>query len=230
MKNFGITTLMVSLIITTFSCGQQAREKEAREGVLSIEVQAIMLAKKNAAVGYETQNPLFLLSAAQLLIDYPGAEIEFVSVEETEPVDTEAKGSVDVELDAVKLLEDAVLYAQGNPAVMEMAENLKLQAEQTLTRGAVGGPYYVIRRVEKYGTNRYTASFRAGELAEVAIIGDGDTDMDLYVFDSNGSLIEYDEDYTDQCYVSWVPRWTGEYTIAVKNLGSVYNRFVLITN
>jgi hypothetical protein len=230
MKKLTITAMAVTLVAALFSCGGQTKEKQAREGAQSVEVQAIMLAKQNAAMGYESQNPIFLLSAAQLLIDHPGAELEFTSVEEAEQEIAESKGGVDVKLNAMVLLEDALLYAHGDPAVNQLAGSLKLQAEQTLTRGAVGGPYYIIRRVEKYATNRYSVTFRANEWAEVAVIGDGDTDLDLYVFDSNGNLIEYDEDYTDQCYVSWIPRWTGEYTIVVKNLGSVYNRFALITN
>ena len=34
----------------------------------------------------------------------------------------------------------------------------------------------------------------------------------------------------DDCYVSWTPSWTGAFKIKIKNLGNVYNRYVLITN
>jgi hypothetical protein len=67
-------------------------------------------------------------------------------------------------------------------------------------------------------------------LAEIVVVGDGDTDLDLYVYDANGNLIEYDEDYSDDCCVSWVPLWTGAYTIRAVNRGRVYNRFTITTN
>ncbi|GMO11583.1 MAG: hypothetical protein Ta2D_13740 [Rickettsiales bacterium] len=62
------------------------------------------------------------------------------------------------------------------------------------------------------------------------VSGDGDTDLDLYIYDANGNLIEYDENYSDDCYVSWVPKWTGSYTIRIVNRGRVYNRFIIATN
>jgi hypothetical protein len=76
----------------------------------------------------------------------------------------------------------------------------------------------------------YHLNFIAGRLAEIAVSGDGDTDLDLYVYDQNGNLIQSSEDYSDECYVSWVPKWTGSYTIKVVNRGNVYNRFEIATN
>mgnify|MGYP003392464767 CR=1 FL=1 len=64
----------------------------------------------------------------------------------------------------------------------------------------------------------------------VAVLGDGDTDLDLYIYDSNDNLIAYDSDYTDQCYCRWVPAWTDTFRIKIVNRGSVYNEFVLVTN
>ena len=70
----------------------------------------------------------------------------------------------------------------------------------------------------------------ANELAEVLVSGDGDTDLDLYVYDSNGNLIAKDIDYSDDCYVRWIPAWTGRFIIRIVNRGPVYNRFVILTN
>jgi hypothetical protein len=84
--------------------------------------------------------------------------------------------------------------------------------------------------VNARGTDSYRISFKAGELAMIIVSGDGDTDLDLYVYDANGNLIGSDEDYSDDCVVSWVPKWTGMYTIKIKNRGNVYNRYVMVTN
>ena len=73
----------------------------------------------------------------------------------------------------------------------------------------------------------YTALFKGGEPAAVYVEGDGDTDLDLYVFDENANLIGKDEDDTDECLVRFTPRWTGKFHIVVVNRGDVYNQFLL---
>jgi len=98
------------------------------------------------------------------------------------------------------------------------------------TRGALGGPRYQVDAVNAKSYLDYQLAFTAGRLAEIVLSGDGDTDLDLYVYDANGNLIAYSEDYSDDCYVSWVPAWTGSYTIRVANRGRVYNRFEIATN
>jgi len=52
-------------------------------------------------------------------------------------------------------------------------------------------------------------NFIEGELAEIGVVGDSDTDLDLFVFDSSDNKIATDTDYTDRCYVSWISKWTG---------------------
>ena len=96
--------------------------------------------------------------------------------------------------------------------------------------GATGGLRYTVERVNAKDTNSHVVRFNAGELAKIRVLGDGDTDLDLYVYDENGNLIERDDDYTDNCYVSWKPKWTGSFTIRIVNRGIVYNRYMLITN
>ena len=62
------------------------------------------------------------------------------------------------------------------------------------------------------------------------VVGDGDTDLDLYIYDQNGNQIASDTDYTDQCVCRWVPSWTGAFTIRIVNRGAVYNEFAIATN
>ena len=79
-------------------------------------------------------------------------------------------------------------------------------------------------------TDTYNVYFVGGVEAEVAVIGDGDTDLDLYIYDENGNLIVSDTDSTDDCYVSWTPKWSGYFKIKIKNLGYVSNCYTLLTN
>jgi hypothetical protein len=96
--------------------------------------------------------------------------------------------------------------------------------------GRVPGPGHDEAVVAAKATYRYTETFRAGEVAAIALAGDGVTDLDLYVFDENGNLIEKDDDSTDRCFVSWTPKWTGPFVIKVVNRGYLANRFVIRTN
>lgn len=79
-------------------------------------------------------------------------------------------------------------------------------------------------------TDRYTVYFRAGEVARVVVTGDHTTDLDLEIRDEYGNVIVRDFDYTDNCVVRWVPKWTGPFTIRVINRGSVYNDYTISHN
>lgn len=85
-------------------------------------------------------------------------------------------------------------------------------------------------RVLAYDTDVYTEYFRGGEVAVVVVCGDGDTDLDLFIYDRYGNLVASDTDSTDYCVVRFYPRWTAPYRIVIRNLGSVYNEYTLETN
>lgn len=82
-------------------------------------------------------------------------------------------------------------------------------------------------RVSAYSTDEYVVFFKAGMEVCVLVEGDGDTDLDLYVYDENGNLVDKDIDELDTCVCSWTPKWSGKFTIKVKNLGSVYNQYTI---
>ena len=82
-------------------------------------------------------------------------------------------------------------------------------------------------RVYSNSTDVYRETFYGGEEVCVLVVGDGDTDLDLYIYDENGNLIESDTDILDTCVCTWTPKWTGEFRIEVKNLGNVYNEYTI---
>ncbi len=68
--------------------------------------------------------------------------------------------------------------------------------------------------------------FKANELAEFSVIGDGDTDLDLYIYDIAGQLVVKDADPpaaqgggSDICRCQWTPRIEQEFTIRILNFG-----------
>lgn len=87
--------------------------------------------------------------------------------------------------------------------------------------GAQGGQGYL-------SGNRYTTynvTFNGGEQADVAISGDGSSDLDLYVYDQNGNEVCHSTSYGDDEHCVFYPRWTGPFLIKVVNEGSYGNYF-----
>lgn len=79
-------------------------------------------------------------------------------------------------------------------------------------------------------TDIYNMTFTGGSTAVVAISGDRDTDLDLYVYDQYGNLICRATGRGDAEACRWTPRWTGRFRIEVRNLGGIANRYQLATN
>ena len=96
--------------------------------------------------------------------------------------------------------------------------------------GSVSGRSTTFERVEANTTDVFKRTFFGGESATVSVIGDGDTDLDVYVYDENNNLIAKDDGPTDNCFVRWTPKWTGKFTIRVVNRGRVFNRYRIATN
>src|SRR5690349_4651233 len=71
-------------------------------------------------------------------------------------------------------------------------------------------------KVEAKSEVKLKITFKANELAEFFVIGDGDTDVDLFVVDSKGKLVGKDEDPaergSDLCVVRWTPVQEEEFT------------------
>jgi hypothetical protein len=94
--------------------------------------------------------------------------------------------------------------------------------------GPVGGRVVKTALVAANTTDVYTVRLAGGARTTVIVIGDGDTDLDLFVYDRFGNLVAQDTDIDDDCAVVFVPPAAGNYTIKVKNLGNVGNRYRMV--
>ena len=119
-------------------------------------------------------------------------------------------------------------YAGDNEALLALVRDSRSRVASM--KGHVYGAAVHRDRVLSYDTDIYREVYRAKELAEICIVGDGDTDLDLYIYDENGNLVCEDLGFTDRAYCSWTPRWEGLFEIHVENLGGVYNEYRLFTN
>ena len=221
---------ILSMITVVFSgMAQKVEDKPEVKGETSGSLAAVKLANQILRYGYENKSTLALLDALQIFSENPTqafkASKEGEAVDESKTDGKKAKVSFDYE----SVLADAKAFADGDPNLLALIDNIDAEAKGA-QRGNINGPSRDYAAVNGNSYIDYTASFVANELAEVLVSGDGDTDLDLYVYDSNGNPIASDTDYSDDCYVRWVPAWTGRYTIRIVNRGPVYNRFVILTN
>lgn len=203
-------------------------EKPKSDEVASTEMSALQTAAGLAKYGYANYSATALAEAAKIFSETRTQPMSIMAERgKTETV--EEKDNI-VSFDPVQLLADAKKFAGKDRVILAYIKQIEKNLDSGYTRGAVGGPKGQRDRVYGKDINSYQVKFWANELAEICVSGDGDTDLDLYVYDANGNPIGSDTDYTDECVVRWVPAWTGTFIIEVVNRGALYNDFVIWTN
>ena len=227
MKKLLLSAFLV--VLATVSQAQVSEKKQELKGEVSSSLSALRLAADLVKYGYAQESALPLIDALQMINDNP-----------TQPLKAEREGSIvdtskkegkkgTVSLDFDKILADAKVFAEGDESLLKLIAQVEEDSKGS-HRGAVNGPSKHYDSVNGNSTDTYQISFIADYLAEILVSGDGDTDLDLYVYDSNGNLIASDTDYSDDCYVCWVPKWTGKFIVKIVNRGPLYNRYVILTN
>lgn len=224
-----IILFMAMIAVTIGGVAQTVEEKPEVNGETSESLAAVKLANQILRYGYENRSALALSDALQILSENPTQPFNATRQGETVDESKSDGKKVPISFDYNTVLADAKKFAAGDPNLLAIIEDIDAEAKGA-HRGNINGPSRDYSSVNGRSYVDYTANFVAGQLAEVLVSGDGDTDLDLYVYDSNGNFITSDTDYSDDCYVRWVPAWTGRYTIRIVNRGPVYNRFVILTN
>lgn len=183
------------------------------------------LSAQLAQYGDKNKDPLAMVVAAQLQVQ-AGAEGKAIEKKEEGKPTGEAKPILDVT--AKGLLDRAKQYAGDRKDLIALADDVAKSG----ARGRVGGSdiYVGTTSVRAYTTDVVPIRFRGGEVAVVGISGDGDTDLDLYIYDENGNQICSARSSGDDEICRWSPRWAGEFRIKVQNHGGVSNRYTLAIN
>ena len=232
MRNLG-KSLLLALFVTstlTFSAVADAA-KEGRNTEKGGEVsqaqldraERLQLAASLAKYGMKARSADALILSAQLYGAAGSAELDATKSMEGSDRKGEAKDGPAPSSDPEKLLDMASKYSSAS----QDKRIEEVRAGLGAAKGPPGGTKSGWHRVDAYTTDVFQVVLQGGEPWAVTVNGDGDTDLDLYVYDENGSLIESDTDGMDYCVCSGRARWTGPFTIRVKNLGSVYNDYFI---
>ena len=67
----------------------------------------------------------------------------------------------------------------------------------------------------------------AGERIQIEVSGDGDTELDMYVYSPDGALIDEQSSYSDMESSYFTSYRSRIITVKIVNCGSVYNRYNL---
>jgi hypothetical protein len=218
---------------------QNVAAEKGKEGSASA-ISILNQAEELVQYARENESPVAMLAAVQMLqrvrVETAGgrvAEEKSGDVPRPQGAAAREKGKTPApSLDPKTLLAEARGWAKGNQSLLGLldAEAKKGPSGGGGTLGSAIGPVYQPGRASALKYTDWIVTMRGGEVARIAVIGDGDTDLDLEVFDENGNLIARDTDNTDKCLVEWTPKWTGKFRVRISNLGLVYNNYVLLSN
>ena len=78
-----------------------------------------------------------------------------------------------------------------------------------------------------YQTNQYEVTLWGGEVTTIEMLGNGNSDLDFFVYDAWGRLVIKDIDRTDAAAFLILPASTGKYYIHVENRGARANAFIM---
>ncbi len=223
-----LMAVMLLFAVIAGAWAQEAKEAKGEFSPASDNAKALSLASDLAKYGYANNSASSLIEAAKIVKEAGLKEGDATQFNLKEEVSSEgvtsstAKKNVEVSLDADKLLADAKKLAAGDKNLLAMADKVA----NTQTRS--GSHDYYTRRINANARVTWDCKRSYGTYSRVYLSGDGDTDLDVYVYDSYGNLITKDDDYGDDCYVAWYCNRSQTYTLAIKNRGGVYNNYEIL--
>ena len=221
MKRLVLLTALLYVALTT--CAQDYLNEEDKEpaGPIPSKVEELRLIYSLAKYGHTNKDAISLITAAQILKQNKFRLPDLTVEKLLDEAKTYTNGDNDL-LSQIKKTEDGTF----NPNKSDH----NIIGERTYELGTVGEQKYSLDMINAYSTDTYKIRFKENQKAIVHVNGVGLTDIDLYIYDSNDNLITSDTSDSDNCECTWIPKWTGIFTIRIKNRGSMYNLYYMQTN
>ncbi|MCW2314353.1 hypothetical protein [Rhodoferax antarcticus] len=220
------TSLVALAILASFAVAAVAQQgkgsnqgEPAKPTASSQAVESLATAASLVRYGDAHKDALSLITAARIMsqVGSSDSKAEVVAVNPGEKKADKASTEA--------ILARAKQYAGSRADLVALANDVAASG----SRGATGGPGRKTTVVSRGTADVYRVRFNGNEPAMVLASGDGDSDLDLYVLDENGNTVCKDEDTTDTLLCRWTPKWSGVFTIRVKNLGMA-NQYTLVHN
>ncbi|MBL4926758.1 hypothetical protein [Fuscibacter oryzae] len=185
----------------------------------------LAMAQELFQIGLARKDALSVLTAARL-----AASVDAKTVERSKTTEgTALAGQEDgtgAPVDAKAMLAKARELAGEDETLAGLVED----AEAEGTRGRMGGASQTLSALSAGQTDVWQVPFYGESYAEVAVIGDGDANLDVLVTDENGNTICFEVSWSDKMSCSFTPAWNGYFHVAVQNNGAKLNSYYLLTN
>ena len=167
---------------------------------IRVRVATLALAQDLYALGLANKDALTVLTAARLAASVDVKEVEQKKETKGEAVADQPDG-VDAPVDVATMLASAKELAGEDETLVGLIED----AEAESGRGRIGGASSTLSRLPAGQTDVWEIPFYGESYAEVAVLGDGDANLDVLVTDENGNTICYDVSWSDKVYCDFVP-------------------------
>ena len=185
-------------------------------------VARLVLAYQLYAIGTAYKDPLTVLNAARLA----GSVTLTDTARAHETSGTPSPIAAPNPTTAAEMLASATTLAAENEALLDLIEAARRdgpfspQANIVSTKSHIAGA----------GTDSWALPFFGASPAELAILGDGASNLDLRIADENGTPVCQDVGPSDTAYCSFYPARNGMFQITVINTGNGANSYLLLTN
>lgn len=170
-------------------------------------------------IGLETDDPLYLLTAARLR--------KSVDISATDRAPDGGTAETGAPLDWQDMLAAARVRIGQDAVLSGLADDIAAER----SKGVASGPVYSIITIRSGGTDTYPKlPFTGGHYAEIYVEGASGTDLNVMVRDEKGRLVCSDTDISAIAYCGWRPAADGRFTIVVENQGPRGGQYSLMTN
>lgn len=183
------------------------------------------MAQNLYTLGLADKDALTVLTAAKLANSVDVKDVER-KVDSTGDEVAGQEDGVDAPVGVEAMLASAKDLAGEDEVLLAMIEDVAAAG----SRGRIGGASRTLSRLPAGRTDTWEVPFYGNSYAELAVIGDGDANLDVLVTDENGNTICYDVSWSDKIYCDFVPAWNGYFYVTVQNNGNRRNSYYLMTN
>jgi hypothetical protein len=228
LRTLGLAAVVAaSLALAALPVAADANIDRESKGVPDELTGLLRMSGDLAAWGRRTGDPLALIVAARLRASVPEARAA-AHVRSSDGSEAGAPAKAETQAATVEsMLAEARELAKGQPPLVAMIA----EAAAIRPKGRTKGPASQTDRIAAGGKHVFRdVEFQGGAAAAVYIEGDGDSNLDLLVFDELDNEICAGTGYSDRELCRWTPRWTGPFRIEVRNAGGVVNQYRLFTN
>jgi hypothetical protein len=222
--------LLAAALLLAFCLPAMAQEKKAPNVNTAAtgtkgSVAQMALAYDLYALGLARKDALTVLTAAKLAA---GVEVKPVEQKKTTTgtAIADQQDGATAPVDAATMMATARALAGEDELLAGLVDDAELETTRDRLSGATASP----SRLPAGQTDTWEVPFYADSYAEIAVLGDGDANLDVLVTDENGNTICYDVSWSDTIYCDFIPAWNGYFTVTVQNNGKRPNSYSLMTN